>query len=379
MGHDLQGNDLGPGIRQLASGKYAAFYKKSDRRAVQKSFSTLKECREWIRAHGHFMLSGRVLNNPETLTVEQWLWYYLEKMCRPRVRWNTYWVQERVFRCHVIPAIGGYKMCEVRSDNIQRILSEMHAKGFAKETLLTTRKVTFAAFEKAVEFELIKKNPVNRLVVVPREGYKKQRRRVLSREEQQMVVNYVKGSIYYYPIVFMLLTGVRIGEMMGLKWEDVDFQEGTISIVRTMEFNPWLNDWRVGPPKSNCSIRTIPMNAECRRILLKQKEFDSEIKTINMRFADNVFLMVDGMPRKGSSYCAYLHKVADALGIERFSPHALRHTYATRCIEAGMTPKSLQVLLGHSSVHITMNRYVHVSEEERIKEILSIEDKLNFE
>lgn len=73
MGHDLLGNELGPGIRQLASGKYAAFYKRNDRRRVQRSFSSLEECKDWMTRHGRYMISGRVLNNPETLTVEKWL------------------------------------------------------------------------------------------------------------------------------------------------------------------------------------------------------------------------------------------------------------------------------------------------------------------
>ena len=379
MGHDLLGNELGPGIRQLASGKYAAFYKRNDRRRVQRSFSSLEECKDWMTRHGRYMISGRVLNNPETLTVEKWLWYYLERLYKPRVRVNTYLIREGLFRCDVIPAIGNKKISEVRSDNIQRILSDLHAKGFSKETLMTLRKAVFAAFEKAVEFELIKKNPVNRLVVVPREGYKKPRRRVLSREEQLMVVRSIQGSVYYNPIVFMLMTGVRIGEMMGLRWSDVDFQRGTISINQTLEYNTGLHAWRVGPPKSECSKRTIPMNEECRRVLLKQRAFDEGIRTVNIQFADLVFLMADGMPRKCASYSRYMHKVADKLGVERFPTHALRHTYATRCIEAGMPPKSLQVLLGHASVQTTMNKYVHVSEEERIKEILSIEDELDFE
>lgn len=110
-----------------------------------------------------------------------------------------------------------------------------------------------------------------------------------------------------------------------------------------------------------------------------QREFDRSIKRIPIRFAKTVFLMKNGYPRRLASYDAYMHRTADKLGIERFSVHALRHTYATRCIEEGMNPKSLQVLLGHSSLEITLNRYVHVTEEESVNEIHSIEDRLDVE
>lgn len=85
----------------------------------------------------------------------------------------------------------------------------------------------------------------------------------------------------------------------------------------------------------------------------------------------------EGRATKNSAYDTSLFKLADMAGIKRFSMHTLRHTYATRCIEAGMRPKTLQMLLGHSSINIAMNLYVHVADDEKKKEVEKIEKMLN--
>ena len=94
-----------------------------------------------------------------------------------------------------------------------------------------------------------------------------------------------------------------------------------------------------------------------------------KIKVIPMEWADQVFLCRKGEPVKNSTYDTALFKICDKVGIKRFSMHVLRHTFATRCIEAGMMPKTLQKILGHSNIGITMNLYVHITEDEKRKEI----------
>lgn len=91
-----------------------------------------------------------------------------------------------------------------------------------------------------------------------------------------------------------------------------------------------------------------------------------------------MFLCRKGTPVKNSTYDSNLFKICDKAGIDRFSMHVLRHTFATRCIEAGMKPKTLQKLLGHSSIQITMNLYVHVTEDEKKKEIELVAEALNL-
>lgn len=118
------------------------------------------------------------------------------------------------------------------------------------------------------------------------------------------------------------------------------------------------------------------MTEEAIRILKDQKEKNKKIKVIPMEFSEYIFLCRKGTPIKNSTYDTALFKICDKVGMKRFSMHVLRHTFATRCIEAGMKPKTLQILLGHSNIGITMNLYVHTTEEEKQKEIELVAEAL---
>ena len=137
--------------------------------------------------------------------------------------------------------------------------------------------------------------------------------------------------------------------MVGLRWSDVGLENRLLTINRSMEYRHSTGEWRIGEPKSKSGYRTIPLTEEAVEILKLQKQKNRTFRVIPMEWA----------------------------GIDRFSMHVLRHTFATRCIEAGMLPKTLQKIMGHSNIGITMNLYVHITEDEKQKEIDMVADALN--
>ena len=160
--------------------------------------------------------------------------------------------------------------------------------------------------------------------------------------------------------------------MVGLKWSDVDWENRAIIISRSMEYRHSTGEWRIGEPKSKSGYRTIPLTDEAIEILRLQKKKNQSISIMPMEWREFIFLCRKGTPVKNSTYDTMLFKICEKAGIKKFSMHVLRHTFATRCIEAGMKPKTLQTLLGHSNIGITMNLYVHTTEEEMHKEINQI-------
>lgn len=140
-------------------------------------------------------------------------------------------------------------------------------------------------------------------------------------------------------------------------------------IQRSVEYRYSVGEWRIGEPKSKSGYRDVSLTEEAITILKDPKEKLKTIKAINMQFSELVFLCRKGEPTKNAAYDTSLFELCDKAGIDRFSMHVLRHTFATRCIEGNMRPKTLQVILGHSNVGIAMNLYVHVTEDEKAKEV----------
>ena len=208
-------------------------------------------------------------------------------------------------------------------------------------------------------------------------GKPSQKKEALTIDVQKKFIEYAKGQSYENQFRFILQTGLRTGELVGLKWEDIDFSKKAIRIQRSMEYRYSVGEWRIGEPKSKAGYRTIPLTDEAIRILTEQKEKNKNIKKIQEEWSDFIFLSRKGEPVKNSAYDAALFKICDKAKINRFSMHVLRHTFATRCIEGGMMPKTLQKILGHSNIGITMNLYVHITEDEKQKEIDKVSCVLN--
>ena len=180
--------------------------------------------------------------------------------------------------------------------------------------------------------------------------------------------------------------------MIGLTWDAIDWEKRTLTVNKTLEYRHKQGHWRAGPPKTVSSYRTIPLTERAYDILKavhatrsfrKQSPLLSETLTyIDRRSGKEMeFIMKDlvfinfrtGEPAKNSSYDTHLYKICDENKIARFCMHALRHTYATRAIERGMPPKTLQKLLGHSSIKTTMDRYVHVTDESLVAGVRQFE------
>ena len=255
------------------------------------------------------------------------------------------------------------------NDNVKKITTAK-ISGFAKEKLENGRldkKGGLAASTvhgiltvlKSVLDYALKTNKIKSPVCMPYPKYRKPKTRVLSREEQAMLERYYSTKVTMRKLgeKLCLYTGIRIGELCALRWEDISLEKETITISKTMQrvkdYSDSGNKTKIviDTPKSLSSIREIPIPKFLVGILMEHAQGKQGffLATEKSPFTE---------PRTMQNHFA---RVTKLLGLQDANFHALRHTYATRCIEAGVDAKTLSEMLGHSSVNITLERYVHPS------------------
>ena len=368
------GKERGEGIYQQTNGTYCArFVDRFGKRRTKRS-KKLQEVKQWL-ADATYINEHSDIEQATNMMVDAWFEYWID-IKRKTVRPNTVRnYRERYYR-NIQKVIGKKLLTEVKPIHCQNIFTKMAEEGYRTSTLYQTRITLYNMLEFARENDVILNNPCKRSVK-SNMGKPSQKKKALTVETQKRFLQQAKGQSYENQFRFILQTGLRTGELVGLKWEDVNFENKTLKIERSMEYRYSVGEWRVGEPKSKSGYRTIPLTDEAIRILMAQKKKNMKIKEISIEWVDYIFLSRKGEPVKNSTYDTALFKICEKAEIDKFSMHVLRHTFATRCIEGGMIPKTLQKILGHSNIGITMNLYVDITEEQKQKEIDIVACALN--
>ena len=373
MGKDLKGKEIGAGIVQQPNGTYfARFVDKFGKRRTKRS-KKLQEVKQWL-ADATYIDQHSDLDQATDMLVDAWFDYWIG-IKKQTVRPNTVRNYSERYERNIKGVIGNKLLTDVKPIHCQKIFSDMADEGYKTTTIYQTRIALYNMFEFARENDVLIANPCKKSLKSDM-GKPSDKKEALTIDAQKKFLEAVVGYSYENQYRFVLQTGLRTGELIGLKWSDIDFENRTMKIERTMEYRYKVGEWRVGPPKSKSGYRTIPLTDEAICILENQRSKNKSLKLVPMEWKDIVFLCRKGTPVKNSTYDTGLFKYCDRVGIPRFSMHVLRHTFATRCIEGGMNPKTLQKILGHSNIGITMNLYVHITEDEKHREIDLVADAL---
>ena len=199
--------------------------------------------------------------------------------------------------------------------------------------------------------------------------------RALTLEEQALFFKAAKERTFYYEaLVFMISTGIRVGELGALKWGDIDYKKNVVKITKTVTRISNSEYIIKNKPKTKKSIREIPLSKTAKDALMSQRR-----KTEILAIDGNIFPTSEGgLLHKGIINAAIsnvLEKIelSQKIKIEHFTSHALRATFATRAIEQGMTPQTLKTIMGHSSYKMTMDLYAHVLPNTKQEEMKKIE------
>lgn len=311
----------------------------------------------------------------QSITFQEWIEEFLVNYKKNEVKITTYEGYIRIYRKHIKGTqIGKTTLNRVTTEMLQAYYNDKLNDGYNSKTVRAISIVIGAALNMAVKLKMLSENP-NRYTSIPKK--KKYEAAVLSAEEVRRIVKEAKDEEIYPIVVTTVYTGMRKGEVMALKWENVDFQKRRIyiknSLCRIEGDQPDENGCRharyeILEPKTKESVRMVPMLDEVYDALMLQKDRQESDKQRyrdiyldqGLVFAD---LCGDYLPQRQfmDKYHAFLKKY----GITDIRFHDLRHTFATLLIESDVSMKVVQELLGHSTITTSMDIYTHVSDEKK--------------
>ena len=310
-----------------------------------------------------------------------------------RINYNSTWNN------HVRNSLGKMKVVNIRPSHIKSFYAEMTKKGYAWSTLKIIHSILCPVFNMAVEDDIIRKNPASGNLT----GYgsKPKEKQALSIEQQQKLLDFAYNSDCYgkhFPLLQVMIgTACRIGEISGLTWSDIDFDKREVFIIHQLIYKNLGTGckFHLRNPKSEAGIRIIPMSQKVFEALKEQRkqQFLMGInKSVQVEgLSDFVFTSKNGKPLAPNAVNSILKSIVSAYNkrehelarkekrtevpLPPISAHTLRHTGCTRMAEAGMDPKVLQYIMGHSDIGITMGVYNHLTGREQIiKEMEKIDE-----
>lgn len=397
MPKDLKGRELPKGIYQRKDGRYEA-------RALIKGIKiqlynfNLKELKVEFEKRKEEARQG-VDKKLSNITLDEWFeeWFIRYKI--PKIKETSITPMKTKYRANFGRLIGNMKIAEIRNMDIQDVINTMQREGKATSSMRDALGRVRECLESAKNNRIISENPCFD-ITVPWENVTKERR-FLSQEEQNRFLQQVENNWYKEMFYIMFLTGMRIGEIGGLKWEDVDFKNKCININRSLscQYESGVKTVRLTAPKTHNSYRKIPFMGEAEEMFLSQKKKQEKIKKELGRryrsdgeFLDLVFVTSMGSPVFRHHAEKEVKKVVKAINeqeafdsvreqrephyFEDLYPHAIRHTFCSRCFQLNMNPKVVQKLMGHQHYSTTIDIYTHVMQDDIDSEVCKLESAI---
>lgn len=314
-------------------------------------------------------------------TLTEWLDYWFENFSLRSLKQSTAISYKGYINNHIKPNIGNFKLSELSIGVLQEFINREYdcgkltdgkeGEGLSPKTIRNINLMIHKTLKKANELDLIPKNYAE-FVQLPR--CHKPKVRVLTPSEHKRLLLTLQHSEepLRFGVYLSLVTGMRLGEVLGLRWIDIDLVDNVLRIERTVSrlcsVDGEGTQLVVGTPKTDSSLRDIPFSDTVKEEFIKYRKWqDKYLKIKQPKKGDYVLMMRRGYPVEPKTMQDGFKRILDAAGIRDINFHALRHTFATRAIEDHMDPKTLSVLLGHADVSTTLNRYAHVLEQQKRK------------
>jgi integrase len=288
-------------------------------------------------------------------TVERYLTFWLTDVAGPRLRHTTVSGYEGIIRTHLVPGLGRKRLDRLAPQEVRQFLAERRRSGLSVRMVQYIHAVLRNALQNAVREELIARN-VAKLVQVETPDYEVGRG--LTVDQARRLLDVLAGTRWHSLYVLALMLGLRRGELLGLRWSDIDLEAGMLTVRQNLVRAG--GELRIQPPKTRRSRRTLPLPEAVILALRRQRESqDRDRRAAGSSWAANdlVFATGLGTPIEPRNMTRHFYTVRDRAGLGNL--RFLRHTCITLLLGMGTPPHIVQAIAGHSHIDVTMTIYAH--------------------
>lgn len=392
---------LKKGEIQRADGYYTYRWTSRNGKRHSVTASTLEELREREEQIARDMSEG-IRGDAKNVTLDDM--FELWKRLKRGLKGNTFQNYCYMYRTFVSPEIGKLRIARLKKSDIKAFYNSLvDGKNLKIATVDNIHTVLHQVLEVAVEDRYMRTNISDNLMKELKQSHNigQERKRALTEPEQELFLDFLKRDNtpyrHWYPVfAVMVNTGMRVGEITGLRWEDVDFEENVIEVSHTLVYYNHSDEgcyFSIHTPKTEAGKRVIPMLDEVREAFLEEKSYQEsnqlKCKASIDGYTDFIFINRFGNVQHQGTLNKALRRIIrdcndmqlakggkDPLLLPRFSCHSLRHTFTTRLVEAGVNLKVIQDALGHKDFSTTMDIYTDVTKELRQREFDSLQEKM---
>jgi len=309
------------------------------------------------------------------LTVAEFLQQWLKAYALPNTAPRTYLRYEQHVRVHLVPALGSIPISKLRPLHIQDAYQRIRDKGLAAKTVLQCHRVLRKALQHALKWQLLARNPADAVESPRPERYEVP---VLSPQKVRGVVAAAERTRYGALVNTAVMTGLRLGELLGLRWQDLDLDASVLRVRQTCQWIP-RQGFIFGQPKSFRSARPVALSvATVERLRLHRLQQIEERLAAGLAYSDEglVFTSTAAQPVHPSTLRGAWRRLAKEAGLSRLRFHDLRHAHASLLLQQGVHPKIVSERLGHSGVNITLDTYSHVLPGLQAEAVARLDDLL---
>lgn len=313
-----------------------------------------------------------LLQRPERVTFGQWVWSFLEYYKKPEVRATTYELYRGILSRNLPERVARTPLEKITPHLLQALFVEVGKEH--PRTAQILRNFIHASLDQAVKLGYLPRNPVD---ATTRPKGKQREMQILTVEEIRRFLEVAQEHRLYPAFLLLATTGMRRGEVLGLKWGDVDWEHGTVTVKRTLS---WVQGKPVfQEPKTSGSARTIPLPPSTLEALREwRREWIEERMKLGPDWTetDLVFPSEVHTPMHPRNFLRAYKGILEKAGLPSVSLHALRHSYATMLLATGENPRVVQEMLGHTSISTTLGIYSKVLPSLKYQASLKVENLL---